>query len=80
MSMPIHYVMDGYLLHSLRPKGIILLRRYVRNGVVRRGIFRSSPIRRIEGDLIETENSIWRVAMVPPLEPFSPEPLPEEQP
>jgi hypothetical protein len=79
MSMPLDYVMDGYLLHSLRPKGIILLRRYVRNGVVRRGLFRSSVIRRVQGDLIETQNSIWRVAMVPPLEQFSPELLPEEE-
>jgi hypothetical protein len=67
MSMPIDYVMDGYLMKSPRPKGIIVLRRYVRNGVVRRGMFTSSTIRRINHDLIETQNSIWRVQRVPPL-------------
>jgi hypothetical protein len=80
MSMPMNYVMDGYLLATPRPKGIIRLHRFVRNGVVARGIFTSSPIRRILGDRIETENSIWRITIVPPLEPFQLETMPEEQP
>jgi hypothetical protein len=76
MSLPLDYVMDGYLLESLRPKGVILLLRYVRNGVVRRGIFRSSTIRRIDCDVIETQNSLWRVQRVPPLRPIEDKELP----
>jgi hypothetical protein len=62
--------MDGVLLRDLRPKGIILLMRYVRNGVVERGLFQSSPIRRVYRELVETQNSIWKVASVPRLKPF----------
>jgi hypothetical protein len=76
MSMPLDYVMDGYLLESLRPKGVILLLRFVRNGVVRRGLFRSSPIRRIHCDVIETQNSFWRIQRVPPLMPIEDEERP----
>ena len=76
MSLPIDHVMDGFLLESLRPKGVILLLRVVRNGVVRRGLYRSSTIRRIYDDLIETQNSIWRAVKVPPLRPIEGEHLP----
>jgi hypothetical protein len=76
MSMPINYVMDGYLMESPQTKGVILLRRYVRNGVVRRGVFRSSTIRRIDYDTIVTQNSIWRVQRVPPLKLIKAEDLP----
>jgi hypothetical protein len=76
MSMPINYVMDGYLMESPQTKGVIRLRRYVRNGVVRRGMFRSSTIRSINSDLIETQNSVWRVQKVPPLMPLEGEERP----
>ena len=76
MSLPLNHTMDGYLLESPRPKGVILLLRFVRNGVVRRGLYRSSTIRSINSDLIETQNSIWRVQRVPPLIPIEGEDLP----
>ena len=76
MSLPLNHTMDGYLLESPRPKGVILLLRYVRNGVVRRGMFRSSTIRSINSDLIETQNSVWRVQKVPPLKPIEGEQRP----
>ncbi len=76
MSLPLNHTMDGYLLDSLRPKGVILLLRYVRNGVVRRGIFRSSTIRQITYDVIVTQNSLWKVQRVPPLKLIEAEDLP----
>ena len=76
MSLPIDYVMDGYLLEVPRLNGVILLQRHVRNGVVRRGMFRSSTIRRIDYDVIVTQNSIWRVQRVPPLKLIKAEDLP----
>ena len=76
MSLPIDYVMDGYLLEVPRLNGVILLQRHVRNGVVRRGMFRSSTIRRIDYDTIVTQNSIWRVQRVPPLKLIKAEDLP----
>ena len=76
MSLPLNHTMDGYLLESPRPKGVILLLRYVRNGVVRRGIFRSSTIRQIRYDVIVTQNSLWKVQRVPPLKLIKAEDLP----
>lgn len=69
LSLPISYWMDGYLEEKPEVGGRILLRRFVRCGVVVRGSFVSSPICRIEGDLITTYNSYWRVRRVPPLDP-----------
>jgi hypothetical protein len=70
MSWPIGFMVEGYLIEIPRPKGVIQLRGRVRNGVVRRGLFRSSTIQQINGDLIETRNSIWRAVKVPPLRPI----------
>jgi len=76
MSLPIDHVMEGYLIESPRPQGVILLLRFARNGVVRRGLYRSSTIRSINSDLIETQNSVWLVQKVPPLRPLEGEERP----
>jgi hypothetical protein len=61
-SLPVDYQMRGYLLKPVEVGGLIVLFRLWRNGVTSDGIFTSSPIMSVKGDLVETFNSIYRIA------------------
>ena len=64
LSLPVKYEMEGTLLAPLQVGGNIKLHRTRRNDVVAEGAFTSSPIMRIEGDLVETYNSLYRITTV----------------
>lgn len=63
-ALPIPYTVEGSLLSQIRPNIRIVMLRTKRNDVERDGIFTSSPIKRIEGDKIYTENSVWQIEVL----------------
>jgi len=65
LSLPIDYWIEGLLLEDVRLNGRIHLSRYVRQGVVARGLFTSSIICRIDGSSLVTCNSVYQVVKVP---------------
>ena len=63
-SLPINYQMGGVLLEPVEAGGRILLLRTWRNGVTSLGLFTSSPIMQVNGNLVETFNSIYRITEI----------------
>lgn len=62
LSLPIGYLMIGYLLERVEIGGRIKLCRLYRNGVLSLGVFSSTPIVAIHPDgLVETFNSVYRI-------------------
>lgn len=61
VSLPVEYWIEGEL-NSVPQIGTgIVVARDIRNGVKASGIFHSSPIVKIEGNRVETENSVYEV-------------------
>lgn len=63
-ALPESYFLVGYLMGPIRVGQIIDVWRVMRNGVEIQGHFTSSPVVKIEGDLVHTRNSIWRVEVL----------------
>ena len=59
--LPVNYENEGVLLNDIEVGSSILMLRSKRNDVETPGIFQTSPVKKIEGDLIYTENSVWKV-------------------
>ena len=64
-ALPEAYTLDGILLSDLAVGRAIKVWREIRNGIKIPGLFTSSPIKRIEGDKILTNNSIWKIEEKP---------------
>jgi len=61
VSIPVAYEITGTLNDDIEVgKGISALRT-TRNGVRALGLFTTSPVTKIEGDLVSTNNSVYRV-------------------
>ncbi len=60
-SIPIDYWVEGELLAEVRIGGPVYIARDIRNGHKVTGLFSSSLVRKIEGDLITTGNSIYKI-------------------
>jgi hypothetical protein len=69
LSLPILYWMEGVLLADIVKRDFIRLHRCVRDGVVARGIFSSTPICAVSDSEVTTYNSIYLVELVTPFIP-----------
>ena len=67
VSLPIDYVLKGTLLEDISFGNPIKIDRYDRNGVATPGLFLSSPVLSIEGNIAHTMNSQYEVIELPPL-------------
>lgn len=63
-ALPIDYENEGVLMSQIRPNICIVMERSKRNGIEVPGIFQTSKIKKIEGDLIYTENSVWKIEVL----------------
>lgn len=61
MSVPVEYEVKGRLVIDVEEQGFIYLSRDTRNGVEADGLFRSSRIQKIKGNIVETYNSRYIV-------------------
>jgi len=61
MSVPIEYEVEGRLVIDVEEQGFIYISRDARNGVEADGLFRSSIIQTIKGNIVETCNSRYIV-------------------
>lgn len=59
-----NYTLVGYLMGPIRVGQIIDVWRTMRNGVEIQGHFTSSAVVEIKGDLVSTQNSLWRVEVL----------------
>ena len=69
LSLPTGYWMEGVLIADVIERGAIQLDRRVRDGVVVRGIFRSTRICSIEDSEVTTYNSVYLIEEVTPFIP-----------
>jgi len=63
-SLQKDYWLAGFLINPIKVGEEIVVYRQVRNGVVTPGFFTSSPVDKIEEQLIYTQNSIWRLEII----------------
>ncbi len=63
-ALPEAYTLDGVLLSDVAIGRAIKVWRHIRNGVESLGLFTSSPVVKIEGDKLHTNNSIWRLEIL----------------
>jgi len=63
-STPIEYEITGRILREPKVDDVIFVNRETRNGVEKKGSFRTSRIQKIEGDLIHTYNSIYKIEYI----------------
>lgn len=63
-ALPVDYKNEGVLLSDIEPNNPIIMARSKRNGIEVSGIFQTSPIKKIEGSLIYTQNSVWEIEVV----------------
>lgn len=61
VSLPIDYWIIGNLQREIKEGQSIKVLREIRNGVEALGMFSSSPVKKIDGDSIETSNSIYKI-------------------
>jgi len=61
VSLPIDYWIIGELQREIKEGSCIKVIREERNGIKMLGIFTSSPVVKIEGDTIETSNSVYKI-------------------
>ena len=64
LSLPTGYWMEGVLIADVIERGAIQLDRRVRDGVMVRGIFRSTRICSIDGSEVTTYNSVYLIEEV----------------
>jgi|SRR5882724_5344622 len=64
VSIPIGYELEGILLADISVGRAMTVDRAVRNGVAREGLFLSSPVTRIFPEVIQTENSVYRIRIM----------------
>jgi hypothetical protein len=69
LSLPILYWMEGILVADVVKRDLIRLDRRVRDGVIARGVFSSTPICAINGNEVTTYNSIYLVELTTPFIP-----------
>lgn len=66
-SLPVDYEVRGVLLGPVREGLPLVVLRTHRNGVAREGRFVSTPVVKVRADgLVETANSIYRIAFLKP--------------
>lgn len=63
-SLPVGYWLEGTLLDDIKVGESVLLFRHVRNGITVSGITQTSPVASIVGDILLTQNSIYRMTLV----------------
>jgi len=63
-SLPVDYTVEGNLMSDIAVGQPIQLRRTKRNDVTFPGTMISSPITKIEGDRLETHNSIYLISIL----------------
>jgi hypothetical protein len=64
VSLPIDYWAIGVLENDVELDKPLVMMRTNRNGVMTPGLFHTSYVKRIEGNLLHTENSIYRVTPI----------------
>ena len=63
--LPVGSTVEGELLAPIAVGKMIGVLRRIRNGRPARGLFVSSPVRRIRGDRITTENAVYELKLLP---------------
>ncbi len=61
VSLPIDYWVEGYLMDDIKVGDSIKLNRTCRNGINIPGMMLTSIVTKIEGDIIETNNSKYKL-------------------
>jgi hypothetical protein len=61
VSLPVEYVAEGILEADIEVGKSVRMLRTKRNGVMTPGLFSTSPIQKIEGDKLYTQNSVYVV-------------------
>lgn len=61
VSLPVDYTAEGYLLEDVQIGKPVLIERHKRNGVESLGFMNTSRIKKITGNKLETENSIYLI-------------------
>ena len=61
VSVPLDYWLIGELVGDITVGKGIVIAREIRNGVKVEGLYRSSRVKKIDGDTIETDNSIYKI-------------------
>jgi hypothetical protein len=64
VSLPIDYTATGILLKDIEVGEPILMFRHIRNGIKTPGHFSSSRVSKIEGNLLYTNNSIYKIEIL----------------
>jgi hypothetical protein len=65
VSLPLDYTAEGYLTSDIKVGMHFFMNRIKRNGVEAIGKFASSPVKKITGNQVETQNSIYIVEELP---------------
>ena len=65
-SLPVGYWVEGFLLDDINEGSPITLNRRIRNGIVVSGMFSSSPVKIIDGNVVMTDNSKYVVTIEQP--------------
>jgi hypothetical protein len=65
LSPPIDYWLEGFLFAPPKVGETLKVDRRIRNGVVARGFFESSPITAVDGNRVTTMNSIYFIEEKP---------------
>jgi hypothetical protein len=61
MTLDEGYTVEGFLLKEIKIGDNLLLMRTNRNGVRQLGMFTTSKILDIQGDVVQTANSYWKI-------------------
>lgn len=61
VSLPAEYTVEGYLLNDVKIGQIIMIDRVKRNDIETPGLMNTSKITKINGNRIETQNSIYKI-------------------
>ena len=64
VSTPIEYEITGRILREPKVDDVVFVDRETRNGVEKKGSFRTSRTQKIEGDLIHTYISIHKIEYI----------------
>lgn len=65
VSLPVGYTMEGRLMRDVKVGNSLFLERHKRNGVEVFGMTETSEILTIQGDLLITQNSVYRITTLP---------------
>jgi hypothetical protein len=64
--------MEGTLLYPIRAGASVVIQRSTKNGVLNEGIFNTSTVEHVEGELVQTRGSVYRVEKIKEFTPASP--------